>query len=170
MMPRLRQLMLTLHVTSSVGFLGAVAAFLSLAVAGLAGRDPRAATAAYLSMASITSSVIVPLCIASLLTGTIQSLGTPWGLLRHYWVVVKLLLTIAATFVLWQHLQPIELMARAAEHTALSDADLRGVRAQLVIASGAGLLLLFVTTALSIYKPRGMTRYGWRKQNEQSPS
>ena len=29
-----------------------------------------------------------------------------------------------------------------------------------------GLVVLIVLTALSVYKPRGMTRYGWRKQQE----
>jgi hypothetical protein len=37
MTPRLRKFALTAHVTSSVGWLGAVAAFLALAVAGLTG-------------------------------------------------------------------------------------------------------------------------------------
>jgi hypothetical protein len=31
---------------------------------------------------------------------------------------------------------------------------------------GVGLLLLLVITALNVYKPRGMTRYGWRMQHE----
>ena len=36
----------------------------------------------------------------------------------------------------------------------------------MVVASGGALLVLLVVTALSYYKPRGMTRYGWRKQQE----
>ena len=44
--------------------------------------------------------VIVPLAIASLLTGVVQALATPWGLFRHYWVVIKLFLTVFATLVL----------------------------------------------------------------------
>jgi hypothetical protein len=31
---------------------------------------------------------------------------------------------------------------------------------------GVGLLVLLVITVLNVYKPRGMTRYGWRKQQE----
>lgn len=167
MAPRLRDLMLTVHVTSSVGFLGAVAAFLALAVAGLTSRDAQMVRAAYLAMELITWFVVVPLCFASLLTGVVQSLGTPWGLFRHHWVLVKLSLTLFSTIALLVHTQPISYVAGVAAGTALSNADLRGLRVQLVVASSIALLVLLVTTALSIYKPRGVTRYGWRKQQEQ---
>jgi hypothetical protein len=162
---RLRELMLTAHVTSSVGFLGAVAAFLALAVAGATGQDAQVVSAFSLAMELITSSVIVPMCFASLLTGVAQSLMTPWGLFRHYWVVVKLLLTVLSTIVLLVHTKPISYLAHIATGTELSDADLTGLRFQLVIASGAALLVLLTATALSIYKPRGMTRYRWCRQH-----
>ena len=32
--------------------------------------------------------------------------------------------------------------------------------------AGGGLLVLLVAAVLNVYKPRGMTRYGWRKQHE----
>lgn len=166
--PRVRQLMLTLHVVTSVGFLGTVAAFFALAVVGLTSKDVQTVSAAYLAMAMITWFVIIPLCIASLLSGIVQALGTTWGLFRHYWVLVKLFLILTSTGVLWIHLQPISFMARVAAEMPLSDADVRGLRVQLIIASGAALVVLFTTTALSVYKPRGVTRYGWRKQQEQS--
>jgi hypothetical protein len=33
--------------------------------------------------------------------------------------------------------------------------------------AGAALLVVLVATVLTVYKPRGMTRYGRRKQHEQ---
>jgi hypothetical protein len=167
--PGLRKLALTLHITSSVGWLGAVAAFLALAVASLTGRDAQLVRSADLAMDLTASFVIVPFCFASLLTGLVSSLGTPWGLFRHYWVLVKLLITIPATLILLVHMQPISLLASAASKTALtrSGADLHGLRNLLVTAAGAALLTLLVLTTLSMYKPRGMTRYGWRRQREQ---
>jgi hypothetical protein len=51
--------------------------------------------------------VIVPLSLAALLTGVVQSLGTPWGLFRHRWIVAKLALTVVATVLLLVHTQPI---------------------------------------------------------------
>ena len=98
-----------------------------------------------------------------------MSLGTPWGLFRHYWVLVKLLLTVLTTIVLLLQMEPISYMAAVAAETTLSGADLLGLRRSLRFHAAGGLLVLLVTTTLAVYKPRGMTRYGWRKQREQPP-
>lgn len=85
MTSNLRKFALTGHVSSSVGFLGAVVGFLALAVAGLTHQNTQIARAAYLTMELVGWFVILPLCLASLLTGLVQSLGTAWGLFQHYW-------------------------------------------------------------------------------------
>jgi hypothetical protein len=165
--PRLRTFALTAHVTSSVGWLGAVAAFLALAIAGLTSRDAQVVHAAYLATELITWFVIVPLAFASLLSGLVVSLGTQWGLFRHYWVVVKFVLTILATGLLLLHTRPIGVLAGLARETNLSHADVGRLQIQLVGDAGAALLALLVNVTLSVYKPRGMTPYGRRKQREQ---
>jgi len=167
MSPRLRKLVLTMHITASVGWIGADAGFLALAVAGLTSPEAQLVRATYLAMGLIAWFVIIPLSLASLLTGLVLSLGTKWGLFRHYWVLVKFLIASFATTVLLVHTQPIGLLAGAAAETTLSSADLREPRLQLVVAAGAGLLVLLVNTTLAVYKPRGLTPYGWRKQQEQ---
>ena len=85
--PSLRKFALTAHVTSSVGVLGSIAAFLALAVAGLTSQDAQIVRAVYLEMDLTARFVIVPLAFAALLTGLIRSLGAPWGLFRHYWIL-----------------------------------------------------------------------------------
>jgi hypothetical protein len=167
MTPGLRRFALTVHVTSSIGLLGSIAAFLALAAAGLINPDALMVRASYLAMAMIARFVIVPLAFASLLTGLIQSLGTPWGLFRHYWVLVKLLLTVLATAVLLAKMALIDDAARLAGETTLSRGDLRAAGLQLVVHAAGGLLILLIATGLSVYKPPGVTRYGWRKQCEQ---
>jgi uncharacterized membrane protein len=163
MPPHLRKFALTAHVVSSVGWLGAVAGFLVLAVVGLTSQDAQTVRAAYLAMEPITRFVIVPLALAALLTGIVQSLGTPWGLFRHYWVLVKLILTVIATVVLLKQVEPIGKIADIAAQTTLSSADLREARSSLVAHSAGGLLVLLVITMLSVYKPQGRTRYGRRQ-------
>jgi hypothetical protein len=165
--PGLRKFALTAHVACSVGWLGAVAGFLALAVAGLSSRDPQTVAAAYPAMELITVCVIVPLSLASLLTGIIQSLGTPWGLFRHYWVLIKLLLTSVATVVLLLQLGPLGYLGNAARGASSPIADLRVLGTSMAIHGAGGLLVLLMTTILSVYKPRGLTRYGQRKQHEQ---
>jgi hypothetical protein len=163
----LRKFALTAHVTSSVGLLGAVAGFLALSIAGLTSQDSQTVRAAYLAMELIAWFTIVPLAFASLLTGLVQSLGTTWGLFRHYWVLIKLLLTIIITIVLLLKMELIGYVAGVAAETTLSSTDLRAARTELVVHAAAGLLVLLVPVALSLYKPRGVTRYGWRKQHVQ---
>lgn len=167
MTPRLRKFMLTAHVASSVGLLGAVAGFLVLAIAGLTSHDAQTVRGAYLAMALIARFVIVPLAFAALVIGLIQSLGTKWGLFRHYWVLAKLLLTALATIVLLLQMDLIGTMAGAAAAATLSSSDLREARMALLAHAGGGVLVLLVPMALSVYKPRGRTRYGWRKLHEQ---
>ena len=170
MTPGLRKFALTTHVTSSVGWIGSVAAFLALAIAGVGSQDAQIVRAAYFAMHLITWFVIIPFCLAALLTGFVQSLGTTWGLFRHYWVVTKLVLTVLATIILLLHTQPIERVATTAAETALSAADVRQLRLQLVGDAAAALFVLLMTTALSVYKPWGLTPYGLRKQSEVAPT
>lgn len=168
MTPHLRKFALTAHVTCSVGWLGAVAGFLALAVAGLTSPDDQRVRASYLAMDVTAWYVIVPLSLASPLTGVVQSLGTPWGLFRHYWVLAKLIITIPATVVLLLHMQPIGRLAAVAAEATLLGSDLRGLRVQLVANAGAALVVLLVATTLSVYKPRGLTPCGRRRQHEPS--
>jgi len=165
--PRLRKLALTTHLTASVGLLGAIAGFLALALAGLTSREGQMVRCAYLAMELTAWCVIVPLAIASLLTGLVQSLGTTWGLFRHYWVMAKLSLTVLATVVLLLKMKLISYVAGVAAERTLSSADLRAARTELVIHAAGGLLVLLVPAVLSVYKPRGITRYGAHKQHEQ---
>jgi predicted secreted protein len=160
MSPGVRKFALTAHVISSVGWLGAVAVFLALAVAGLTSDDAETVRAVYMAAEPITWYVIVPLALASLVTGIVQSLGTVWGLFRHYWVLFKLLIATVATVVLLVYTQTVTHFADLAE----SNAELSALRAPtFVLHSGAALVLLVTATVLAVYKPRGMTPYGLRR-------
>lgn len=158
--------MLTAHVTASLGWLGAVAAFLVLAIAGLTSDNLQTVRASYLSMDLITWFVIVPLSFASPITGIIQALGTEWGLFRHYWVLIKFLITIPSTLFLLLHLKPIGHLAHVVSETILARGELSGMRIQLVANAAAAIVVLLVATILSIYKPSGLTAYGRRIQRE----
>lgn len=161
---RWRKLVLVAHVSSSVAALGAVAVFLALAVTGLASEDAEVVRAAYISNALIAWYIILPLLIASLLIGVGQAVGTHWGLFRHYWVVAKLALTVVTVYVLLQQMEGISYLADAAARASLSASDLLGLRRSVQLHAAGGLVVLLLVVGLSIYKPRGLTRYGWRMQ------
>ena len=160
-----RKVALTAHVTCSVGWLGSVAAFLAISIAGRTSADPTTIRSAYLAMNLIGGFVIVPLGIASLATGVIQGAGTSWGVFRHYWVVTKLLLTIGATFLLVLHqLTAVATAAHRVSGDALvPDPTLRAIGSQLVADASLAIVVLFATTTLSVFKPWGLTRYGRRE-------
>lgn len=159
---RVRRLVLTAHVVSSVGWLGAIVVFLALAIVGLTSQDAQLVRAVYLAAEPITWFVIVPFALGSLLTGIVQSLATTWGLFRHYWILFKLAISVVATAVLLLYTETVGFFADVA---ADSRADLTELQAPtFVLHSGAALLLLLAATVLAVYKPRGMTRYGRRKQ------
>jgi hypothetical protein len=166
MAPGAQKVALVAHAGCSVGWLGAVVTSLVLGVAGLASPDGQMVWAAYLALEVIGWYALVPLSLASLLTGLLQSLGTAWGLLRHYWVVAKLLMNLVATGVLLLYMQTLTSLADLAR-TAVSASDLARLRdPSPVVHAGAAVALLLVALVFSIYKPRGLTAYGQRRQHQ----
>jgi len=164
--PRTRKLWLTVHVSVSVGWLGAVAAFAALAVAALRSDDPDLVRGAYLAMDVTGWWVLVPLSVACLLTGVVQSLGTHWGLLRHYWVLATLVINMTATVVLVLFMGTLGELTGKLRASGLTDADvLRLQDPSPVVHAAAALVVLLLATGLSVVKPRGRTRHGQRHQN-----
>ena len=161
--PGLRKLVLIVHLVLSIGWIGAVIAYLALDVAAV-NADADGARMSSMAMSLIGWWVIVPLAVSSLLTGLLMALGTPWGLFRHYWVLISFLLTTLAVVVLITHLADVSPMAQTARTPHAGSAE-RAPRSDFLHAGGGLVVLLFVT-ALNVYKPRGLTPYGWRKQNE----
>lgn len=166
MPPSLRKLALASHIALSVGWIGAIAGYIALDVTAATGQDAATLRAAYVGMESIAGTVIVPLAIASLATGIVMSVGTKWGLFRHWWVLTSLGLTVLATLVLWQETGTISALAALAADPTTSADTLRGLGGTLVHSVG-GTFVLMAILVLNVYKPAGMTAYGWRQQQRQ---
>jgi len=164
MTPGVRRFALTTHVTSSVGWLGAACVFLAHAAIGLNSEDPQIVRGVYLVMEPAARFALLPLATAALATGLVQSLGTTWGLFRHYWVVFKLLITMCATVILLIYMNTFRQMAAVAADPLV---DLEMVRnPSPALHAGLALAALITATALAIYKPAGLTPYGRRMQAE----
>jgi hypothetical protein len=162
----LRKAALAVHLAVSVGWIGAIAAYLVLDLAAATSVDAATLRAAYLGMGLIAGSAIVPLAIATLVTGLVVSLGTKWGLARHWWVLVSLGLTVFATVVLLVETGTIAAYAAVAGDPSATEAELRQLGSTLVHSVG-GTVVLLVVLVLNVYKPVGLTPYGWRKQQEE---
>lgn len=152
--------MLIAHVATSVGWFGAVLAYLALDLTAAFGTDPVAVRAAFVAMDLTVRGVIVPLALASLAIGVLNSLGTPWGLFRHHWVLVKLGLTVLATGVLLVETATVRTTAAAAV-TGTDPTELPGTLPHSI----GGVVVLLTVLVLSVVKPRGLTRYGWSRQS-----
>ena len=164
MTPGLRKLMLTVHLAASVGWIGAVLAYLALGLRAVTSRDTQTMRAAWVAMELIGWYVIVPLACAALLTGLIMGLGTRWGLFRHYWVLFSLVLTIVATAVLLLHMPTVSATADVAQQAQGANLDQLGGD---LFHPSVGLAVLLVIQVLNVYKPRGMTPWGWRRQQRE---
>ena len=162
--PRVRKVALALHLTVSVGWIGAVVSYLALGIAAVTSDETRTVRGAWTFMELTGWYVIVPLAVASLITGILMAVGTKWGLFRHYWVLCSLVLTVIATAVLLLHMPDVSATAHAAQDAEGGALEsLGGDLAHPTI----GLVMLLVIQVLNVFKPAGVTRYGWRKQREE---
>src|SRR5919106_377133 len=160
--PALRRFTFTTHVTSSVGWVGAVLVFLALATLGLTSQDERTVRGAYLVMAPAAWFVLVPLAHVSLFSGVALSLGTPWGLIRHYWVALKLVITAFSTVSLMIYMRTFRQMAGVAADPVVELGLVQNPSP--LLHAILALVLLISATVLAIYKPFGMTPYGASRQ------
>src|SRR4051812_28514032 len=147
-----RKAALTLHVVASVGWLGSVATYFALAVLALTGADAARAAAIYGPMQTLVWVVLLPLAVGSLLSGLLTSWVSPWGLFRHYWVLIKFALNLLCTLVLALYIQDIAAAVDAAEEGEMM------IDPSHVVHSAAALVVLVLATVLAVYKPKGRIR------------
>ncbi|MGP4016288.1 hypothetical protein [Saccharopolyspora sp. 5N708] len=158
--PRAYKLWSTVHLVIAVGWLGVTLGKLVLGLAAVLTGAPPRAQSLYLAMDAI-DIVFPPLAIATLVSGVVLSLGTKWGLLRHYWVVTKLVLTVAVIVTAVQ-LEDHYVRRAVPSLQWRDDGTFFGARpwsAILLLALPAiHLLMLLVATVVSVYKPWGKIR------------
>jgi uncharacterized membrane protein len=163
--PAVRRGLLVAHIAASVGWIGAIAASLALAVVAFVTTDPAVAGAVYRVLEPLGWAALVPFSVAALVTGVVQSLVSPWGLIRHYWVLIKLLLNVFAVVVLLLYMQTLAVLARAA-----ADGSAPGPSLPPVVHAAAAVVLLLIALVLSVYKPRGLTAWGYRQRQQAEPA
>jgi hypothetical protein len=149
-----RRFLLTAHIVTSVGWLGVAYALLVMALTAQAADDPATRATTYALMLSFDTAAMLPLGLAALVTGAILGLGSHWGLLRHWWVAVKLVLNIAVLVVPMLTRHPALLDAVDAARAGLLTDPAR----QVLDGSIASVIVLTLATVLSTYKPWGKTR------------
>ncbi|GAA1949701.1 hypothetical protein GCM10009754_17940 [Amycolatopsis minnesotensis] len=155
--PRARKVWLVLHIGVSVGWLGLSLGMVTLAVTGLVAETHAVRHGAYEIFHVFDLVIVIPSVVLTITTGLVVSLGTPWGLVKHRWVLAKFVISLsipaaAAIESRWV----IELVART-EDPAAEPGALGGA---LVATVGCFAVLLWTATTLSVVKPWGRTRWG----------
>ena len=163
-----RKFILATHVMFSVGWFGAVATFVVLNIVGVNSSDSKIISSSYIAMNLIAWYIILPFCIASFLTGLIQAIFTQWGLFKHYWIIVKLVLTTGCTLLLIVHMQSISEGALLASSAELPFVALKALGTTLFFKAVAALIVLSFIITISIYKPWGKVSFTKQKEGENS--
>jgi hypothetical protein len=163
--PAMRRACLVAHIAASVGWLGAIAASLALAVVALVTTDPAVTDAVYRVLEPLGWASLVPFSLAALATGVLQSLVSPWGLIRHYWVLIKLALNLFAVAVPLLYMQTLAGLARDATGSGAPASSLSPA-----LHAAAAVVLLLIALVLSVYKPRGITGWGYRQRQRAEPA
>jgi uncharacterized membrane protein len=142
--PKTRRALLSMHVISSVGLLGASSALLLLAITAASTSDPELAHSAYRFMSMFGFVFGIPLSFSALITGVVLGLGSKWGVLRYPWVTIKLGLLLTTI------LSGALVIGRVSEQMADGTG---GSETQLLVAGAYNVVALVTSTILSIYKP-----------------
>ena len=141
---------------TSVGWLGAALAMMTLALRGLLSPDPALRVGAYETMHFFDLAVNAPLSVSMLTTGILCSVLTPWGLIRHWWVLVKLALS-AGLLLSVPFLSAPRL--RTLSRTIPTETEPSGAAGEVLAISITGVTVLTVITVVSVFKPWGRTRW-----------
>ncbi|MEU9076007.1 DUF2269 domain-containing protein [Kitasatospora sp. NPDC048538] len=165
--PRARKSLVVVHVVASVSWLALMLCLLTLAVTALATEDADRLRSAYRAMGMLGDALILPLSLATLVSGVVLGLGTSWGLFRYYWVSAKFWLTLAAAaaslIALSARLHDAVRVVNAHPTGPISAADLGFVRLNTVIVPSVALALYLFAVVLSVFKPWGRRRPGSRR-------
>src|SRR5262245_32635329 len=87
--PTARKTLLVLHAVTGIGWMGVDIALLVLLIAARTTNDPILVVSGFNAIRMIVPIAVPPLSLGILVTGLILGLGTRWGLVRYWWVLVK---------------------------------------------------------------------------------
>jgi hypothetical protein len=148
---RAHQAALTVHILTSVGWFGIAIVVAFCGIVGSSTGDGPLAHALFRAM-EISPWLSIPFGLAAAASGVVLSLGTKYGLIRYWWVVIKIAITIAV-------IATDAVLIRVVAHDAVVSAHATN---PLVHGTIAHVVVLTIATVLSVYKPRARTPRGRR--------
>ena len=154
---RLRKVLLLVHISAAGVWLG-LDLVLGILVLTALGADPTGAGAAAASLAAVATWPLVVAGLATLVTGVLLGLGTKYGLVRYWWVLVKLVVNVVLVTLVVLVLWPGVTVVGDAGRAALASGGSPTIPATLVFPPIVSSTALVVALTLSVFKPWGRTR------------
>lgn len=164
--PRPRKALVAAHVVASSCWVGTALVMTAMALVAMTADDIETSRVIYELMEVFDTTLLPWTNFATVLTGLALGITTNWGLIRYYWVAIKLAIAVGILFVAFGFLH--DALERAAEQAAHL-AEIGGTPKELTAAAdvslwgfGGALLCLIGAVLLSLYKPGGRTPRGRR--------
>ncbi|WP_275002048.1 hypothetical protein [Promicromonospora iranensis] len=156
--PRARKAILTVHIVSAGAWTGIDVLVAVLVGVGLGGGSDAARGLALRALAEFVVTPMLVSGLACLASGLVLGLATKWGLVRYWWVAVKLVMNVLLCVLVVVALRPgmagVGAAGVAVEAGQVPVTDL----SSLVYPPTVSLTALAVATILSVYKPGGRVR------------
>jgi hypothetical protein len=171
--PRLRKAALVLHIVSGIGWMGADIVLFILLITGLTTDDGALAAACYRAVAVFVPLAVPALSLTMLATGLLLGWGTKWGILRHWWVVVKLALAVVMVVLVFVSLLPGVNDLTNADTTMSASAVRDGLGSapeQMLYPPVVSFLMLATAAVLSVYKPWRQTPWSGARRTAREPA
>jgi hypothetical protein len=169
--PAARKAVLVLHIVAGIGWMGVDIALLVLLISARTTNDAALVVSGFNAIGMIVPMAVPPLSLGILVTGIILGLGTRWGLVRYWWVLVKLLLSLIMTVLVFVSLVPaVSSMTILSATTVSADAvraSLGTLPTMLLFPPIVSFLMLGVAAILSIFKP--WQRTPWSSESDSEP-
>jgi hypothetical protein len=153
-----RKTVLVLHLLSSAAWIGIDVIVAILVLTGWLNEDPAARALAYQALGTFVAWPMLLAALACLITGVVLGLGTPWGLIRYWWVAVKLVLNVAMCVLVAFVLTPALDAVRQFGEALTANPGATGDVSSLFFPPAVSLTLLTFATLLSVFKPWGRLR------------
>lgn len=157
---RLRKATLALHIAAAGAWIGIDVIVAVLVLTGWFSGDVTVRSLAYRALATFVVWPMLTTGLVSLVSGLVLGLGTAWGLLRYWWVGVKLALNLVLCSLIVLVLQPgMDQVARYGQDLLTGHPD-SGRVSTLFFPPAVSLTALTLATVLAVFKPWGRIRPG----------
>lgn len=158
MRPRTRKAWLVPHVLSASAWIGIDVLVAVLAAVGLTSDSPARRGLAAQAFGTFVWWPMLTAALVCLITGLVLGWGTRWGLIRFWWVTIKLVLNVVLCTLILLLLRPTMPEAIAYGEAVAAGTPAAIDRNALIMPPIVSLTALTVATVLSIYKPWGPIR------------